>query len=183
MSVKIRLTKRGRKSLAIFDIVVTNSKTARDGKYIEKLGQYNPNTHPASIVLNDQKAFEWIMTGAQPTDTARTILSEAGIMFRKHLQIGVNKGAITQEAADKRLGDWKAEKESAKSSAKGSLEQTKAAARKARLEAEAKVAATRAESIKLKALAVEEAAVAAANPAPAAEAASEEAPAAETAAE
>lgn len=181
MSVKIRLTKRGRKKLAIFDIVVTNSKTARDGKYIEKLGQYNPNTHPATIVLNNDKAFEWIMTGAQPTDTARTILSEAGVMLRKHLQIGVNKGAITQEAADKKLADWKSQKESAKSTAKGNLEQTKAAARKARLEAETKVAATRAESIKLKALAAEEAAVAAAAPAP--EAASEEAPAAETAAE
>jgi len=179
MSVKIRLTKRGRKALAIFDIVVTNSKAARDGKYIEKLGQYNPNTHPASIVLNDQKAFEWIMTGAQPTDTARTILSEAGIMFRKHLQIGVNKGAITQDAADKKLAEWKSKKEAAKSSAKGSLEQTKAAARKARLEAEAKVAATRAENIKLKTLA----AIEAASAAPASEEAAPAAEATETAAE
>jgi len=98
--VKIRLARRGRKKLAMFDLVVANATAPRDGRFIEKLGTYNPNTIPATIVLQDDKALTWLMNGAQPTDTVRAILSYRGILYKKHLQIGVNKGALTQEDAD-----------------------------------------------------------------------------------
>ena len=111
MAVKIRLTRRGRKKLALYDVVVADARSPRDGKFIEKLGTYNPNVHPAVVELNDDRSLYWVMVGAQPSDTARTILSHRGIMFRKHLQVGVNKGAITQEEADKKFEAWKADKE------------------------------------------------------------------------
>ena len=111
MAVKIRLARRGRKKLAIYDVVVADVKAPRDGRFIEKLGSYNPNSNPAMINIDDDRAFYWVMTGAQPTDTARSILSRRGIMLKKHLQIGVNKGAITQEDADKRFEDWKNDRE------------------------------------------------------------------------
>jgi small subunit ribosomal protein S16 len=107
MAVKIRLARRGRKKLAMYDIVVADARAPRDGKFIEKIGTYNPNTNPASIVLNEANALKWIMNGAQPTDTTRAILSYKGILLKKHLQVGVNKGAITQETADAKFGDWK----------------------------------------------------------------------------
>ena len=101
MAVKIRLARRGRKKLALYDVVVADARSPRDGRYIEKLGIFNSNTDPVTVDINDDKALDWIMKGAQPTDSARTILSKRGIMLRKHLQIGVQKGAITQEEADK----------------------------------------------------------------------------------
>ena len=111
MAVKIRLTRRGRKKLAIYNVVVADARAPRDGKYIENLGIYNPNTNPATVDIDEDKTLDWVMKGAQPTDTARRILSYRGIMLRKHLQLGVQKGAITQEDADKKFADWKAEKE------------------------------------------------------------------------
>jgi small subunit ribosomal protein S16 len=150
MSVKIRLAKRGRKKLPIFDIVVADSRSPRDGKFIEKIGTYNPQTHPASVVLNDEKAFEWIMKGAQPTDTTKTILSEKGVMLRKHLQIGVLKGAITQEAADKKLDDWKNQKQAAAEKKLADLANAKSSNKKTQLAAEAEVNKKRAEAIKVK---------------------------------
>src|ERR1700745_2937857 len=111
MSVKIRLTRRGRKKLALYDIIVADSRSPRDGKFIEKLGTYNPGTNPVTVSLNEEKAFGWLMNGALPTDTVRELLSEKGIMFKKHLQVGVNKGAIKQDDADKKLVAWKAAKE------------------------------------------------------------------------
>ena len=111
MSVKIRLARRGRKKQAIYDVVVADARAPRDGRFIEKLGVYNPNTDPATIDINEESAFNWVMDGAQPTDTARGILSYKGIMLKKHLQVGVNKGAITQEEADKRFAAWIADKE------------------------------------------------------------------------
>jgi len=103
MAVKIRLARRGRKKLATYDVVVADARAPRDGRFIEKIGTYNPLTVPATINLNDDKAFEWLMNGAQPTDTLKTVLSDRGIMLRKHLQIGVIKGALTQEQADSKL--------------------------------------------------------------------------------
>ena len=163
--VKIRLARRGRKKLALFDIVVANVTAPRDGRFIEKIGSYNPNTIPATIVLNEDSALNWLMTGAQPTDTTRAILSYRGILYKKHLQIGVNKGAITQEAADEKFNAWKEGKDSKISGRVDSLATAKADAAKVRLVAESKVNADRKAAQEAK-LAAE---IAAANPAPAAE--------------
>lgn len=111
MAVKIRLARRGRKKLALYDIVVADARSPRDGRFIEKLGNYNPNTNPATVVLKTSIALEWLLKGAQPTHTARNILSAHGVLLQKHLQLGVSKGAITQEEADKKLADWQANKE------------------------------------------------------------------------
>ncbi len=104
--VKIRLAKRGRKKLALYDIVVANQRASRDGRFIEKLGNYNPNTTPAAIVLQEEKILQWLSNGAQPTDTVKSILSSQGLLLKKHLQLGVKKGAITQEEADKKVQAW-----------------------------------------------------------------------------
>ena len=111
MAVKIRLARRGRKKLALYDIVVADARAPRDGRFIEKLGNYNPNTHPATILLKVENALQWLLKGAQPTNTARTILASQGVLLKKHLQLGVNKGAITQDEADKKLEAWKQAKE------------------------------------------------------------------------
>ncbi len=111
MSVKIRLARRGRKRKPIYDIVVANSTAPRDGRFIEKIGVFNPNVKPEGIILNGDRALYWIMKGAQPTDTTRTLLSREGIMLRKHLQVGVLKGSITQETADQRFEAWKVDKD------------------------------------------------------------------------
>jgi small subunit ribosomal protein S16 len=171
--VKIRLARRGRKKLAMFDVVVTDARAPRDGRFIEKIGTYNPLTNPASIVLNDQRAFEWLMNGAQPSDTVKAMLSYRGIMLKKHLQIGVVKGAITQEAADKKLADWVKAKEAKIQSKKDTLSQSKQAQAKARKEAETKVREARAEAIRKKQQVAEAAAQAAPAPAEGAEAPAE----------
>ncbi len=190
MAVKIRLARRGRKKLAMYDVVVADARAPRDGRFIEKLGTYNPNTNPASIDIDADKAFDWVMKGAQPTDTARAILSYKGVMLKKHLQVGVNKGAITQEQADEKFQAWLDGKESQIQGKVDSLAKDKAAKAKAKLEAEAKVKEARAEAIaaknKVEEEVVEEATEeateeAATEEAPAAEAATEEAPAAEEA--
>jgi small subunit ribosomal protein S16 len=147
MSVKIRLTRRGRKKLALYDIVVADARSPRDGKFIEKIGSYNPGTHPATVVLDETRAFKWVMDGAEPTDTVRHLLSGKGLMFKKHLQIGVNKGAIKQEAADKKFEDWKTAKEASLVKKSGDLVAKKADARKERLAAEAKVNEARKEAL------------------------------------
>lgn len=190
MAVKIRLARRGRKKLAMYDVVVADARAPRDGRFIEKLGTYNPNTNPASIDIDADKAFDWVMKGAQPTDTARAILSYKGVMLKKHLQVGVNKGAITQEQADEKFQAWLDGKESQIQGKVDSLAQDKAAKAKAKLEAEAKVKEARAEAIAAKNKVEEEVAEeateeateeAATEEAPAAEAATEETPAAEEA--
>lgn len=154
MAVKIRLARRGRKKLALFDVVVADSRSPRDGRFIEKIGIYNPNTNPATIQLDDTRALKWVMDGAQPTDTVRAMLSYRGVMMKKHLQVGVNKGAISQEVADKRYADWLASKESKISGKVDMLTAKKDAASKARLEAERKVQEARAEVLKAKLAAV-----------------------------
>lgn len=111
MATKIRLQRHGRKKRAFYHIVVADSRAPRDGRFIEKIGTYNPVTNPATIDLDVNKATEWLLKGAEPTDTAAAILSYKGAKYKKHLQVGVNKGAITQEEADKKFGEWLAEKD------------------------------------------------------------------------
>lgn len=151
MPVKIRLARRGRKKQAMYDVVVADSRAPRDGRFIEKIGTYNPNTDPASINLDADKAFDWVMKGAQPTDTVRAMLSYRGVMMKKHLQIGVNKGAITQEEADKKLEAWMKDKESKIQGKVDKLAKAKADKKKAALEAEKKVSDARAEELKKRA--------------------------------
>jgi small subunit ribosomal protein S16 len=157
MAVKIRLQRRGRKKMAMYDIVVAPSTAPRDGRFIEKIGTYNPNTDPSTVVLKSDRAVYWLMVGAQPTDTARSIMSHEGVMFRKHLQVGVNKGAITQDVADERYTAWKEDKSNRVTGAADTKQQTKEQTRAERLEAERKVNETRAEAIAKKNIVVEEA--------------------------
>ena len=150
MAVKIRLARRGRKKQAMYDVVVADARAPRDGRFIEKIGTYNPNTNPASINLDNDKAFTWLMNGAQPTDTVKAMLSYRGLMLKKHLQIGVIKGALSQEEADKKFAAWLADKDSKIQGKADRLAEDKAAAKKAKLEAEAKVNAARAEALAAK---------------------------------
>ena len=153
--VKIRLARRGRKKLALYDVVVADARSPRDGRFIEKIGTYNPLTVPATIELNDDKAFRWLMNGAQPSDTVKAVLSYRGIMLKKHLQIGVIKGALTQEQADAKLQEWIRSKTAKIESKRDSISQTKEATAKARREAETKIREARAEAIRKKAIVVE----------------------------
>lgn len=173
MAVKIRLTRRGRKKLALYDIVVADARSARDGKIIEKLGTFNPNRNPVIVTLDEEKALKWIMTGAQPTDTARKLLSIRGVMMKKHLQVGVNKGSITQEVADQKYAAWLETKEKSNLDQIASLSDKKSVAKKDKLVAESKVNIARQDALLAKnnaALAAiaeaEAAAKAAAEPAP-----------------
>ena len=170
MAVKIRLQRHGKKNFAFFHIVVADSRSPRDGRFIEQIGSYNPNTNPATIVLNSERALAWLKVGAEPTLTARRILSYEGVLLRHHLDGGVAKGALTQEAADKKWNDWKAQRD-AKVEAK--ISGIKNAAIEAKKAAEA-AAAAKAEAEEAAAEAAEEAAEAVAEEAPA-EAPAEEA--------
>ena len=172
MAVKIRLSRRGRKKLAIFDIVVADARSPRDGRIIEKIGNYNPNSNPATINLDLDKALEWVMKGAQPSETARAILSYKGVMMKKHLQVGVLKGALKQEEADKKLEAWLKEKEGKITKKIDSLSEAKEQDQKKKLAEEKAYNKKREEEQKKK---LEEAA--------AAEEAKEEAPKAEEAKE
>ena len=177
MAVKIRLTRHGKKGYSFFHIVVADTRAPRDGRYIEQIGSYNPNTNPATIVLDSDKALAWLNVGAQTTITSRRILSYEGVLLRKHLQGGVAKGALTQEQADAKFAAWKAEKDAKINAKKEGLSKDAAAKLAAANEAEAKVNQERAEALAKKAAEAEEAARAAAEAA-AAEKAAEEAAAA-----
>ena len=150
MAVKIRLARRGRKKLALYDVVVADARAPRDGRFIEKIGTYNPLTNPASIDLKDDRAFHWLMNGTQPSDTVKAMLSYRGVMLKKHLQIGVVKGAITQEQADAKLDEWLKAKEAKIQGKRDSLAKSKQDIAKARKEAESKVKEARAEKIRKK---------------------------------
>ncbi|MEM0991828.1 MAG: 30S ribosomal protein S16 [Bacteroidota bacterium] len=106
MPVKIRLQRKGRKKRPFYHIVIADSRAPRDGRFIEKIGTYNPMTKPATIDLDRDRAYDWLMKGAQPTETARAILRFKGVLYRKHLMQGVKKGALTQEQADEKLAAW-----------------------------------------------------------------------------
>ncbi|MBD0404791.1 MULTISPECIES: 30S ribosomal protein S16 [unclassified Flammeovirga] len=176
MAVKIRLARRGRKRRPIYNVVVADARAPRDGRFIEKLGTFNPNTDPATIDIDPAAAAKWLLDGAQPTDTARMVLSKAGAMYKKHLQVGVIKGAKTQEEADQLFDAWMSERSSAYAA---DLEAKKAAAEAAvKAELEAGIAARKAaEEAEKKAEAEALAAAAAAEAAKKAEEAAEEAPA------
>ncbi len=147
MAVKIRLARHGKKNFAFFHIIVADSRAPRDGRFIERIGTYNPNSNPATIELNNQKALEWLSNGAQPTETCRRILSYKGVLLKKHLQEGVTKGAITQEVADQKWNAWIVEKESKVSKKKSDLELNGRSAKKNVIESEAKVKEERAAEI------------------------------------
>ncbi len=184
MAVKIRLARHGKKNLAFFHIIVADSRSPRDGRFIEKLGIYNPNTNPATIEINGESALKWLFNGAQPTDTCRRILSYKGILLKKHLQEGVAKGALTQEVADQKWNAWIAEKEQSVIAKKSELVQSSRNAKKSAIEAEAKAKEAKAEVVaKKKAAAALKLKEAEAEEAPAAEevVAVEEAPVVEEA--
>jgi len=189
MPAKIRLQRQGRKFQAIYSIVVADSRAPRDGKFIESLGQYNPNTNPATIVLDFNKALEWLQKGAQPTDTCRAILSYKGVLYKKHLLDGVRKGAFDEAEAEKRFQAWMTEKEQKVQAKKDQLKSSKDKLDKSRLEEETKIKEARAAEIAKKRselIAAEEAANAPAEAQaeePAEEAAPAEAPAEEPKAE
>jgi len=161
MAVKIRLQRHGKKNFAFFHIVVADSRSPRDGRYIEQIGSYNPNTNPATIVLNSERALAWLNMGAQPTLTAEKILSYEGVLLRKHLQGGVAKGALTQEQAEAKWNEWKAQKDAKVAAKKSGLTLAAVEAKKAAKAAEAKVSAARAEAIAQKKAEAEAAAAAA----------------------
>lgn len=176
MATKIRLQRFGHKDYAFYQIVIADSRAPRDGKFIERIGSYNPNTNPATITLNFERALYWVNVGAQPTDTVRSILSNEGVLLMKHLQGGVKKGAFDEAEAQKRFDAWKAKKQQAVDNLKTTMASKKELAAKERLEAEKAKNAAKAEEVAKKkaeiaaAKAAEEAAAA-----PAEEAASEEA--------
>ncbi|NMH28516.1 30S ribosomal protein S16 [Flavobacterium silvaticum] len=139
MPVKIRLQRHGKKGKPFYWVVAADSRSKRDGKYLEKIGTYNPNTNPATIDLNLDKAVEWLHNGAQPTDTARAILSYKGALLKHHLDGGVRKGALTQEAADAKLEKWLDEKSGKVTAKKDTLSSAKDKAKADALAAEKKV--------------------------------------------
>ena len=138
MSVKIRLQRHGKKGKPFYWVVAADARSKRDGKYLEKIGTYNPNTNPATIELNLDSAVKWLHNGAQPTDTAKAILSYKGALLKHHLDGGIRKGALTQEQADVKFAAWVDAKTSKVDSKKSSLVSSKEAANKARLATEAK---------------------------------------------
>ena len=147
MSVKIRLARHGRKRYAYYHVVVADSRAPRDGRFIERIGSYNPNTNPATIDLDIDKALKWLNNGAQPTDTARAILNHKGVLLKKHLLEGVKKGAFDLEEAEKRFLTWQAEKEAKINAKKEKLKIDIAKVQKSKFENENKVNTERKEQI------------------------------------
>lgn len=147
MPVKIRLTRRGRKKLPYYHIVVADSRAPRDGRYIESIGTYSPITNPATIELDFDRALDWLQKGAQPTDTCRAILSYKGVLMKKHLLEGVKKGALTEEQAEEKFQSWLKEKESKIEAKREQIQKGIADEDKKRLEAETKIREARAEEL------------------------------------
>ena len=183
MATKIRLQRGGRKGYAVYRIVIADSRAPRDGKFTEKLGVYNPNTNPATVSLNFDRALYWVETGAQPTDTVRNILKGEGVYMMKHLRGGVKKGAFDEAAAQQKFEAWKQQKEQKiQAVAQKNADDKKAAAEK-NLEQEKKTNEAIAKKVadkkaaEAQAKAEEEAAKAAEAAAPAEGEAQEEAPA------
>ncbi len=184
MATKIRLQRRGHKDYAFYPIVIADSRAPRDGKFIERIGSYNPNTNPATVTLNFERALYWLGVGAQPTDTVRSILSHEGVLMMKHLMGGVKKGAFTEEEAQRRFEAWKSQRQAAVDAAKATIASKKEQDLKARLEAESAINKAKAEAVakkkaELAAAKAEAEAAAAAEQVAEGEGAAEEAPAAE----
>jgi small subunit ribosomal protein S16 len=138
MATKIRLQRFGKKGKPFYHVVVADARAPRDGKFIERIGSYNPNTNPATIELNFDKALSWVNNGAQPTDTCRAILSYKGVLYKKHLEGGVKKGALTAEQAEAKFAQWLDSKEGKIAGKKEGLTKSKEEVKKAALAAEAK---------------------------------------------
>ncbi len=136
MPVKIRLQRHGKKGKPFYWVVAADSRSKRDGKFLEKLGIYNPNTNPATVEINVDSAVKWLQNGAQPTDTARTLLSRKGALLKHHLVKGVAKGALTEEQVEERFAAWLAEKDAANTAEVSALNKEKEAAKAKALEAE-----------------------------------------------
>jgi len=162
MATKIRLQRHGRKGYAYYHIVIADSRAPRDGRFIERIGSYNPNTDPATIDLNFERALYWVNVGAQPTDTVRNILSNEGVMLMKHLQGGVKKGAFDEAAAQKKFDAWKADKEKVLAGISEKNKSAEAAKVKARLDAEKDINKARAAELSKKRMEALEAEAAAA---------------------
>jgi small subunit ribosomal protein S16 len=150
MATKLRLQRHGRKKQAYYYIVAADSRAPRDGRFIERIGDYNPNTNPATINLNLDKAVKWLDNGAVPTDTVRAILSYKGAMMMHHLHGGVNKGAMTAEQAEAKFNAWMAEKESKVQGKRENLAAVKAESKAEKLKAEAKIKEAKAAAIAAK---------------------------------
>ena len=175
MATRIRLQRHGKKGKAIFHVVVADSRAKRDGKFIEKLGVYNPNTNPATIDINFESTLKWVRTGAEMSDTARAILSYKGVLYKNHLLKGVTKGALTAEQVETKFAAWEAEKAAKIQGKIDGLGKDAVADKAARLKAEAEANEAKAKAIEAKNTpAVEEA------PADEAEATTEEAASEET---
>lgn len=178
MPVRIRLQRHGKKGQPFYHIVVADGRAPRDGKFIEKLGTYNPMTSPATVSVDVDKAVRWMRNGAQPSDTVKTLLSHKGAMLKHHLLKGVDKGALTAEQAEAKFQAWISEKDSRIKSVAVAAKDEARNAQKKRLEAEAKVNEAKAKAVEAKRVAAEKAAAPAAEaeeaPAPAAEAPAEE---------
>jgi len=172
MATKIRLQRHGKKGKPFYYIVVADARAPRDGRFIERLGSYNPNTNPATIDINFDKTLNWVNDGAQPTDTCRAILSYKGVLYKKHLQGGLKKGALTEEQVESKFQEWLDQKDGKITGKKDSLVSAKGEARKAALAAEAIKKEEKAAAIAAKNAPVAE-------EAPAEEEATEEAPATE----
>lgn len=185
MATKIRLQRHGHKNYAFYPIVVADSRAPRDGRFIERIGSYNPNTNPATISLNFERALYWVNVGAIPTDTVRNILSREGVMLMKHLQGGVKKGAFNEAEAQKRFDAWKAQKLAKMEALRAQISDAKNAEQKKRLAEEAKKNESKAEAVAKKKAEIAAAKAAAeaeaAKEAQEAEAATAEAPAKEEA--
>ena len=136
MPVKLRLQRHGKKGKPFYWIVAADTRSKRDGRFLEKLGTYNPNSNPAQIELNVQSALQWLQNGAQPTDTARAILSHQGVLLKKHLAVGVSKGALTEEEAEEKFQAWTAEKQAKIDAKKSDIQKAKDAQQAKALAAE-----------------------------------------------
>lgn len=143
MPVKIRLQRHGKKGKPFYWVVAADARAKRDGKFLEKLGIYNPNTNPATIELDIDNSVQWLQNGAQPTDTARAILSYKGVLLKHHLLGGLRKGALTEEQVEEKFNAWLSEKEASVAAKVGGLDKAKAEAKAKALEAEKEVNAKR----------------------------------------
>ena len=161
MPAKIRLSRHGKKDQVFFHLVVADGRAPRDGKFIEKLGTYNPRTNPATVDFNFERALYWIQNGVQPTDTAKAILSQKGVLYKDHLLRGVAKKALTIEQAEAKFSKWLADKEAALAKKVSSLSDSKQNQYKKRIEFEAAAKEAKAAKIAAKAAALAEAAQAA----------------------
>lgn len=150
MATRIRLQRHGKKSKAFFHLVVADSRAKRDGKFIEKLGTYNPNTNPATIEINFDATLKWVRTGAEMSDTARALLSYKGILYKNHLINGIKKGALTEADVETKFAAWLAEKDAKINAKKDGLSSSAVAAKAAALKAEAETNAAKAKAIEAK---------------------------------